>query len=42
MALHPDLAAFLELVEFGRLTGRSLPMHAMDVAQARAEFEGSS
>ncbi|WP_296232237.1 alpha/beta hydrolase [Pseudomonas sp. UBA4617] len=42
MALHPDLAAFLELVEFGRLTGRSLPMHAMDVAQARAEFESSS
>ena len=42
MALHPDLAGFLELVEFGRLTGRSLPMHAMDVAQARAEFEGSS
>ena len=42
MALHPDLAAFLELVEFGRLTGRSLPMHAMDVAQARAEFAGSS
>ncbi|MEN5035870.1 alpha/beta hydrolase [Pseudomonas sp. TWI929] len=42
MALHPDLAAFLELVEFGRLTGRSLPMHAMNVAQARAEFAGSS
>jgi len=42
MALHPDLAAFLELVEFGRLTGRSLPMHAMDVAQARAEFASSS
>ncbi|RCL20707.1 alpha/beta hydrolase [Pseudomonas sp. AFG_SD02_1510_Pfu_092] len=42
MALHPDLAAFLELVEFGRLTGRSLPMHAMEVAQARAEFADSS
>ncbi|NIF27284.1 alpha/beta hydrolase [Pantoea sp. Tr-811] len=42
MALHPDLAAFLELVEFGRLTGRSLPMHMMDVAQARAEFAASS
>nr|WP_314477588.1 alpha/beta hydrolase [uncultured Pseudomonas sp.] len=42
MALHPDLAAFLELVEFGRLTGKSQPMHAMDVAQARAEFAASS
>lgn len=42
MALHPDLAAFLELVEFGRLTGKSQPMHAMGVAQARAEFAASS
>lgn len=42
MSLHPDLAAFLELVEFGRLSGSSKPMHKLTVAQARSEFEASS
>lgn len=42
MSLHPDLEAFLELVEFGRATGKSLPMHEQSVEQARAEFELSA
>lgn len=42
MPLDPDLEAFLELAELGRLTGKSQPMHALSVAQAREEFELSS
>lgn len=42
MSLDPDLEAFLELAEFGRLTGKSKPMHELSVAQARAEFEATS
>ncbi|QJI29771.1 alpha/beta hydrolase [Pseudomonas sp. ADAK18] len=42
MPVHPDLSAFLELAEFGRLTGKSQPMHTLPVAQARADFERSS
>lgn len=42
MSLHPDLAAFLELVELGRATGRSRPMHELSVEQAREEFELSA
>lgn len=42
MSLHPDLAGFLELVDMGRLTGASKPMHEMSVEQARVEFERSS
>ena len=42
MPLHPDLAGFLELVEFGRLTGKSHPMHSLPVAEARLEFERAS
>lgn len=42
MSLHPDLAAFLELAEFGRLTGKSKPMHELSVADARSEFEKTS
>ncbi|CAG8871176.1 Acetyl esterase [Pseudomonas fluorescens] len=42
MSLQPDLAAFLELVEFGRLTGSSRAMHALSVIEARREFEASS
>ncbi|MDE1165516.1 MAG: alpha/beta hydrolase [Pseudomonas sp.] len=42
MSLHPDLAAFLELVEFGRATGKILPMHELSVEQARREFELSA
>ncbi|MFJ4348050.1 alpha/beta hydrolase [Pseudomonas sp. NPDC089401] len=42
MALDCDLEAFLELAEFGRLTGKNQPMHQLSVAQARAEFENAS
>ncbi|WP_416466971.1 alpha/beta hydrolase [Pseudomonas sp. LFS044] len=42
MSLHPDLEAFLELVELGRATGKSLPMHEQSVEQAREEFELSA
>ena len=42
MSLDCDLEAFLELAELGRLTGKSLPMHQLSVAQARAEFENAS
>ncbi len=42
MPLHPDLAGFLELVELGRMSGKSQPMHTLDVAQARLEFENAS
>ncbi|MDF0729316.1 alpha/beta hydrolase [Pseudomonas entomophila] len=42
MPLDPDLEAFLELAELGRLTGKSQPMHALSVAQARQEFEKTS
>lgn len=42
MAVHPDLADFLELAELGRLTGKTQPMHALSVAQARQDFEQAS
>lgn len=42
MSLDCDLEAFLELAEFGRLTGKSQPMHQLSVAQARKEFENTS
>ncbi|MCP3749058.1 alpha/beta hydrolase [Pseudomonas sp. SBB6] len=42
MSLHPDLSAFLELAEFGRLTGKSQPLHAVPLAKARADFEATS
>ncbi|MFJ2986097.1 MULTISPECIES: alpha/beta hydrolase [unclassified Pseudomonas] len=42
MSLNPDLAAFLELVEFGRLSGASRAMHELTVEQARSDFEASS
>ncbi|MBA1200982.1 alpha/beta hydrolase [Pseudomonas capeferrum] len=42
MSLHPDLAAFLELVELGRASGKILPMHELGVEQARREFELSA
>ncbi|WP_313394850.1 alpha/beta hydrolase [Pseudomonas sp.] len=42
MSLDSDLEAFLELAELGRLTGKSQPMHALSVAQARAEFAKTS
>jgi acetyl esterase len=42
MPLDPDLEGFLELAEMGRLTGKSQPMHALSVEQARADFEQTS
>ncbi|MGF6593130.1 alpha/beta hydrolase [Pseudomonas sp. 2835] len=42
MSLHPDLSAFLELAEFGRLTGKSQPLHELPLAKARADFEATS
>lgn len=42
MPLDPDLEGFLELAEMGRLSGKSQPMHALSVSQARQEFELSS
>lgn len=42
MPLDPDLEGFLELAELGRLSGKSQPMHALSVQQARDEFEQTS
>lgn len=42
MSLHPDLSAFLELAELGRLTGKSQPLHALTPALARADFDATS
>lgn len=42
MTLHSDLCAFLELVEFGRLSGKSRALHEQPLAQARSDFEASS
>ncbi|KAB0494811.1 alpha/beta hydrolase [Pseudomonas vancouverensis] len=42
MALHPDIEGFLELAEFGRLSGKSQPMHQLSPAQARQQFEQTS
>lgn len=42
MAVLPELEAFLELAEFGRLTGKSRAMHEQTAQQARIDFEASS
>ncbi|QEY62657.1 alpha/beta hydrolase [Metapseudomonas lalkuanensis] len=42
MAVLPELEAFLELVEFGRLTGKGRAMHEQTPEQARADFELAS
>ncbi|WP_194791293.1 alpha/beta hydrolase [Pseudomonas sp. UFMG81] len=42
MPLHPDIEGFLELVEFGRLTGKSQPMHELTPQEARRQFEAAS
>jgi len=42
MALLPELEAFLELAEFGRMTGKSRAMHELSPEQARIDFEASS
>ncbi|WP_339544191.1 alpha/beta hydrolase [Pseudomonas sp. RA_35y_Pfl2_P32] len=41
MSLHPELSAFLDLVEEGRLAGRP-PLHALSPALARDTFEQAS
>jgi len=42
MPLHPDIEAYLDLVEMGRMSGKSQPMHTLEPDQARADFEGAS
>ncbi|WDR38240.1 alpha/beta hydrolase [Pseudomonas serboccidentalis] len=42
MAVLPELQAFLELAEFGRLTGKSRAMHEQTPQQARIDFEAAS
>ena len=42
MALHPDIEGFLELAEFGRLSGKSQPMHELTPDEARQQFEQTS
>ncbi|WPN45808.1 MULTISPECIES: alpha/beta hydrolase [unclassified Pseudomonas] len=42
MALHPDIEGFLELAEFGRLSGKSQPMHELSPDEARKQFEQTS
>jgi acetyl esterase len=42
MPLDPDIEAFLELVELGKMTGKAVPMHQLSVEQARREFESSA
>lgn len=42
MAVLPELQAFLELAEFGRLTGKSRAMHEQTPQQARVDFEAAS
>lgn len=41
MSLHPELSAFLDLVEEGRLAGRE-PLHALTPQAAREQFEQAS
>lgn len=41
MSLHPELTAFLDLVEEGRLAGRP-PLHALSPVAARESFEQAS
>lgn len=42
MALVPELEAFLELAELGRMTGKSQAMHEQTPEQARRDFEASA
>ncbi|RVD74946.1 alpha/beta hydrolase [Pseudomonas koreensis] len=42
MVVLPELQAFLELAEFGRLTGKSRAMHEQTPQQARIDFEAAS
>lgn len=42
MSLHPEIEAFLDLVEFSTLSGNRLPLEEMPASQARKEFEHAS
>ncbi|MDY0831250.1 MULTISPECIES: alpha/beta hydrolase [unclassified Pseudomonas] len=42
MPLNPDLAAYLQLVESGRRSGKALPMHQLQPEEARRQFDQSS
>ena len=42
LQLHPDLDAFLMLVEAGVASGRQQPMHTKSPAQARIDYETAS
>ena len=42
MPVHPDLAAFLEMAEFGRLSGSSKALHELTAVEARETFELTS
>jgi acetyl esterase len=42
MALDPDIAGFLDLVDLGRLSGKQRAIHEMSVAEARHAFAESA
>lgn len=42
MSLHPDLEVFLELVELGRLSGKSQAFQDIGAERARRDFEAAS
>jgi acetyl esterase len=42
MSLHPDIAALLEMVQFGTESGARIPFPQLTAAQARADFDASS
>jgi len=42
MSIHPDIAAFLELVAAGVTRGKRKSLHELAVAQARIDFDNSS
>ncbi|QBF27504.1 alpha/beta hydrolase [Pseudomonas tructae] len=42
MSVNPDIAAYLQLVNAGRASGKSQAMHVLSPEQARLEFDQSS
>lgn len=42
MGLHPDIAALLEMIQFGTESGARIPFPQLTPAQARADFDASS
>lgn len=42
MALHPDIEALLDMVEEGRSSGKRVPLHRLEPAAARADFDEAS